>query len=197
MANSYVILCPYKDRCWRCSYSRYLLDVGYVNPPERMLLFCAGYATIEMMPKKGLYAEHMPTMQGTAVNLCPAINGGYGGYVECPEYCKETKRLANLEKGRQRKELYRDARPRVSIPQEIRRAIAKRDRYRCVYCGRYQNQHWNGKAIKCVVDHVVPLALGGHETDENNLAFCCQDCNQAKGISLWEKGCRIDFYKQW
>lgn len=191
MIANYVSQCPYVDLCWRNAYSRYLIDVGYKEPPQRLLLFSSGYVTMNMLPNKGLYAEHMPMNQGTLVNLCPAMNGSF---TVCPEYCKEQHRRENLEKGRQRRESYRDARPRVSIPQEIRRAIAKRDKYKCIYCGRSQNQNWNGKPIKGMIDHIIPLALGGHESDPNNLAFSCQDCNLAKGALLWERGCRVGFY---
>ena len=41
----------------------------------------------------------------------------------------------------------------------IRKQIAERDGYRCQICGRL--------TIKGEVDHVVPLHLGGSDTDDN------------------------------
>lgn len=187
--------CPFCSRCWRHSYSRYLIDKGYELPPERMVLFCGQYASADMMPTRGIFAENMPLCRaGEYINLCPAMQ--CQDLKNCYEFCKESKRLAQLEKGRQRFQAYRDARPRVWIPKELTRAVAKRDHYRCVYCNRAQNQPWEGKAIRCHVDHFVPLAMGGHELDPNNLVLSCSDCNQAKGSQLWERGCRIGFYHE-
>jgi len=43
----------------------------------------------------------------------------------------------------------------------------------CIYCG----------AIPTHVDHIRPLALGGHEA-RYNLAPACRPCNQSKGGKL-------------
>lgn len=186
--------CPYVRKCWRHSYSQYLIDIGYNMPPERIVLFQAGYATIGMMPKKGIYAENMPMVTTCQINICPAIECGDAS--SCAEYIKEAKREANLQRGRQRHNQYPNARPRLYLPKELRQAVAKRDHYKCVYCGRAHNQIWGGKRITCVVDHIIPLALGGHETDESNLAFACRDCNRDKSVSIWERGSRIGYYDE-
>lgn len=188
------ILCQFSEKCWRNSYSQYLLDMGYIEPPNRLVLFSAGYATIDMMPHKGIFADHLPLKRdGQPINLCPLLTGQTTQ--QCPEYAKAEKRMAILATGRQNRPRYLDARPRVSIPRELRQCIARRDSYKCVYCGRAHNQIWNGKRVQCVVDHFVPLALGGHELATENLVFACRQCNGAKGAELWERGCRMDFYK--
>lgn len=185
--------CRFYRTCWRRAYSRFLMDRGYDIPPNRMVMFSNGYAITEMLPYKGIYAENMPLIRdGEYINICPNLRNL--PIEQCYEYQKEKHRLEKLEAARRKKQSNPQARPRVWIPKEILVAVAKRDHYKCVYCNRAQNQIWNGRAIRCHVDHFVPLAMGGHETDPSNLVFACQDCNQAKKDSLWEKGCRIGWY---
>lgn len=54
--------------------------------------------------------------------------------------------------------------------------VLRRDGHACRYCG--------GKppAVVLVVDHVVPVALGGTD-DPSNLVAACADCNMGKGSS--------------
>jgi len=54
---------------------------------------------------------------------------------------------------------------------KIRQRIAIRDGYTCVDCGRV--------TVDGEVDHVVPLHLGGQESDENR-AWRCKDCHTKK-----------------
>lgn len=49
-----------------------------------------------------------------------------------------------------------------------RRQVFKRDRYRCVLCG---------KAGRLECDHVRPLAKGGAPYDPENLRTLCRDCH--------------------
>lgn len=65
-------------------------------------------------------------------------------------------------------------RSREGIPQDVRMTVWKRDGGRCVQCGR-------GELLE--FDHVIPLALGGSNT-EKNLQLLCADCNRAKGGAL-------------
>jgi hypothetical protein len=62
---------------------------------------------------------------------------------------------------------------RTKIPKLLRFQILRRDNHACRYCG--------AKAPESilVVDHIVPVALGG-ETVPENLVTACQDCNQGK-----------------
>ena len=55
----------------------------------------------------------------------------------------------------------------------IRERILLRDGYACRRCGRVS-------ATELVVDHIVPLHLGGAESDSNRQALC-NACHQAKG----------------
>lgn len=188
-----MLACKFSNKCWRYSYSQYLLKTRYVLPPERMVLLCEGYATLDMMPDKGIFAENMPlTQDNILVNICPAIQDNQPDL--CYEYKKESRRIIAFTQSKERLQKYQSARPRVWIPKEIRKAVAQRDHYRCVYCNRAHNQYWQGKRIQCVVDHAIPLALGGHETAINNLVFACRECNQDKGVQIWKAGCRIGYY---
>jgi 5-methylcytosine-specific restriction endonuclease McrA len=108
-------------------------------------------------------------------NLCPRLNGK--DYGSCPERAKAIQRTKAKERAK------KWVRIRVSIPQEVRRMVANRDRYKCVYC------HVSLNNRKCHVDHVIPLSQGG-SNDADNLALTCVDCNQAKHTNVWQFGCR-------
>jgi hypothetical protein len=63
---------------------------------------------------------------------------------------------------------------RGGISQEVKRALWERCGGRCVECG---------SDALLEFDHVIPLAMGGANT-ERNLQLLCADCNRAKGDSL-------------
>ena len=63
---------------------------------------------------------------------------------------------------------------RERIPQEVKIAVWQRDKGRCVECGEQKNLEF---------DHVLPLALGGSNT-ERNLQLLCETCNRTKGATL-------------
>jgi HNH endonuclease len=58
--------------------------------------------------------------------------------------------------------------------EELRLSIFRRDRYRCVYCGR------RGTARTLHVDHKLPVCRSGSD-DPGNLVTACGPCNQRKG----------------
>ena len=62
----------------------------------------------------------------------------------------------------------------------IRRRVLLRDHYTCRRCGRV--------SVDLEVDHIVPLFLGGAESDENRQALC-RECHDAKSADE-EKGRR-------
>ena len=59
----------------------------------------------------------------------------------------------------------------------LRYAVLKRDRFRCVACGRSPATHL-GVALH--VDHALPVARGG-KTILENLQTLCEECNLGKG----------------
>lgn len=180
-------MCKHSYQCWRYAYSKYYLEVEkYTVPPPRNTLFLMGYATLKMMPKRGIFCDNMPTNQ-CEKNLCPAIMGGI--IEDCFEYKKEEKALENLRKRGLLK--YQNASRRVDVPKETKRMVAQTAHYKCIYCGKAHGQYVDGKRIKCVVDHFIPLALGGHPTDPSNLVLACSKCNGDKGANIWQKGCRL------
>jgi hypothetical protein len=63
------------------------------------------------------------------------------------------------------------------LPQQLRFAILKRDKYTCRYCGR------SSPKVKLNVDHIVPFAKGG-TNEHSNLVTSCADCNNGKADSL-------------
>jgi 5-methylcytosine-specific restriction endonuclease McrA len=65
---------------------------------------------------------------------------------------------------------------RHGISSELRRAIYRRDGYKCVYCD---------SPLKLQLDHVHPRFHGGENTYEN-LVTACQSCNGAKSARLLE-----------
>ena len=62
--------------------------------------------------------------------------------------------------------------PPVRPPRPTRRAVFRRDRYTCQYCGT--------RTRELTIDHVVPRRLGGKHTWDN-VVSACRRCNQKKG----------------
>ena len=62
--------------------------------------------------------------------------------------------------------------PRI-IPVAQRSRIMERDGFRCRRCGIGPRDE------RLVIDHVVPVAMGGRSDDEN-LQTLCEPCNQGK-----------------
>ena len=63
---------------------------------------------------------------------------------------------------------------RQPIPVDVREAVFRRDRGRCVECG---------SDFDIQYDHVIPVAMGGANTVQN-LQILCAPCNQRKGARL-------------
>jgi hypothetical protein len=61
------------------------------------------------------------------------------------------------------------------VPAELRRFVADRAKRFCEYC-RMQERY---SSDPFAIDHINPRSRGGLTTGEN-LAFCCQGCNQHK-----------------
>lgn len=63
---------------------------------------------------------------------------------------------------------------RQKIPQEVKIVVWQRDGGRCVECSSQRELEF---------DHIIPLALGGSNTDRN-LQLLCGGCNRRKGATL-------------
>jgi hypothetical protein len=63
---------------------------------------------------------------------------------------------------------------REPIPDDVKVFVWQRDRGACVNCGGRSQLEF---------DHVVPLSMGGSNT-ERNLQLLCEACNRAKGANL-------------
>lgn len=99
---------------------------------------------------------------------------------------EDVRALLNVEKNKRRLTLEKahalqamteqleQPRQRRGIPQQIRVAVWQRDSGRCVECGSQD---------KLEFDHIIPVALGGANTDRN-VQLLCQTCNRRKGASL-------------
>jgi hypothetical protein len=70
-----------------------------------------------------------------------------------------------------------DSPVREPIGKRLRFEIFKRDRFRCVYCGR------TSPVVVLHVDHFIPVAEGG-DNDPANLFTSCSDCNLGKSDKL-------------
>ena len=56
----------------------------------------------------------------------------------------------------------------------IRKAVLKRDKYRCSICSkRYRKKELD-------VDHIIPVRMGIDPFDKNNLRLLCKECHKAK-----------------
>jgi hypothetical protein len=63
---------------------------------------------------------------------------------------------------------------RQIIPAEVRIAVWRRDEGKCARCGSRERLEY---------DHIIPVALGGSNT-ERNIELLCEPCNRAKGKSV-------------
>ena len=63
---------------------------------------------------------------------------------------------------------------RAAIPRDVKTAVWRRDEGRCVDCGSRENLEF---------DHVIPVAMGGSNT-ERNIQLLCEPCNRGKGANL-------------
>jgi 5-methylcytosine-specific restriction endonuclease McrA len=70
---------------------------------------------------------------------------------------------------------------------ELRKKARRRDKWTCLRCGRTKKELLilyagtpYARKPKLVVDHIVPIALGGDEFDIGNLQTLCVDCNREK-----------------
>lgn len=61
----------------------------------------------------------------------------------------------------------------MAVSRRVRFEVLRRDNHQCRYCGAAAPD------VPLVVDHVVPVALGGSD-DPTNLVTACQDCNSGK-----------------
>ncbi len=67
---------------------------------------------------------------------------------------------------------------RRKISSTVRRQIAELAGHRCSYC---RSPEWVG--IPMVMEHVIPLAVGG-ASDSENLCLACYRCNEFKGVRV-------------
>jgi hypothetical protein len=67
-----------------------------------------------------------------------------------------------------------------NCPDKLKIFIHERDKYICQYCGI----SLDGITIPKVVEHVIPVVLGG-VTEPYNLVTSCNACNVKKGQSVW------------
>ncbi|GAC71068.1 HNH endonuclease [Gordonia soli] len=64
----------------------------------------------------------------------------------------------------------------MPVSKRLRYEILRRDNHACRYCGA------SAPDVSLVVDHVVPVALGGLD-DPANLVTACHDCNGGKSAA--------------
>lgn len=71
------------------------------------------------------------------------------------------------------------------FPQKIKKAILKRDKYRCIVCGRGRKD-----GIELVVDHIKPKDKGGTNNIDNGQTLCMEHNLLKKNYSQTEAGKR-------
>src|SRR5260370_39180825 len=89
------------------------------------------------------------------------------GQLTGSKYFRLRSRSLKPEQGRAR--MYRDL-----INPRLRYKILERDRFTCTRSGR------TPPYVRLEVDHIIPLAHGGTNKEEN-LAMLCYRCNRGKG----------------
>jgi HNH endonuclease len=65
------------------------------------------------------------------------------------------------------------------IPEQLRRQVASRAKYRCEYCRRLETDSF----IRYQTDHIISRKHGG-KTILENLAHSCPICNNSKGTDI-------------
>ncbi len=63
---------------------------------------------------------------------------------------------------------------RITIPEQVRIAVWRRDQGKCVNCGSRQNLEY---------DHIIPVSQGGSST-VRNIELLCEQCNRSKGKKI-------------
>ncbi len=87
--------------------------------------------------------------------------------------------LAAFKRGEiSRAELVRGENPEVrkALAPSVRWRVLERDGRRCGVCGRTGLE----RGVRLEVDHIVPVAAGGGD-EEENLRTLCRECNRGKG----------------
>jgi tetratricopeptide (TPR) repeat protein len=86
---------------------------------------------------------------------------------------RDTKK-ANELKPKIEEESETEIQKRTPIPEKVRHAVWRRDQGMCVRCGSRENLEY---------DHIIPLSLGGSNT-ERNIELLCEKCNRSKGDKI-------------
>ena len=94
---------------------------------------------------------------------------------------KENKKRLRLQKAhslRAMADQLETGKRRESIPRAIKLGVWQRDQGQCTACGSNRDLEF---------DHIIPLAIGGSNT-ERNLQLLCAECNRRKGATLGGEG---------
>lgn len=78
---------------------------------------------------------------------------------------------------------FRTSKRRPKMTGSKRMRILRRDGFRCQMCGRKANEE---DGLTLHIDHKMPLAKGGSNSDEN-LWVLCSECNEAKSDTVIEE----------
>lgn len=124
---------------------------------RKTLLLSAGYEVVSFIPERKVF-KLLFKDKVEVINSWPGIKFHWGsGSMEYPSIL----RLKNHV----RRNYYNS--------NFSRKALVKRDRNTCQYCGIRLT------ASQVTVDHVLPKAQGG-KTTFTNCVVCCQNCNNKK-----------------
>jgi 5-methylcytosine-specific restriction endonuclease McrA len=77
----------------------------------------------------------------------------------------------------------RPERPEGDDWKALRRSVIERDRFTCQWCACIVFDTSQAGDYGAQVDHIRPLARGGHPTDLGNLETLCKKCNTQKSSS--------------
>lgn len=91
--------------------------------------------------------------------------GGGGALDEIHRVVEQLQREEREQRG------YYEVETRRSLAASVRKRIFERDAYRCVQCGGWDD---------LTIDHILAVANGGTDEDEN-LQAMCRSCNSRKG----------------
>ena len=92
----------------------------------------------------------------------------------CEYADKERKHFERLSTRHNGAETHEIRTNRERIPENVRRAVWRRDQGKCARCGSRD---------KIEYDHIIPISEGGGNT-ARNIELLCQQCNRSKGANI-------------
>ena len=164
---------PYRNRFggWNKALARAGLEVEKLGRISEQELFDNLETVWRQLGRQPFYGEIRKPLSKYVITVYSRRFGGW--FKACEAFIRSKKSDPEFSRLLKEKSTFRS---RV-ISERLRLQVYKRDRYRCVTCGRSPAAQ---PGIILHVDHVIPFSKGG-DTNLENLRTLCDRCNLGKG----------------